>query len=290
MTTSVPTSEPSPLPTTEPLSAEGAALIDTGRAVDAIDLLRQAVATGEPSAVDLLARAYLDTANWGPAAEWLGQLVDSGEVRFAGRLGIALAGLGDAERAEEAFRLAIANGEIAASNDLAILLHQGDRTGEAVQVLTRAAEAGDPQAGGNLVALHLESGDTLSAIEAAEALADETRPDTVVALADVRTVQGRFDEAEAYYRRAGELGGLRAHTAYGQFLLATRADVAGAEIEFREAQRHAEPGWASTMGYFLLEAGRGEEARWYLQQAADTGDQDAMVALIELDGGDPTDD
>ena len=44
------------------------------------------------------------------------------------------------------------------------------------------------------------------------------------------------------------------------------------------------------MGYFLVDAGRADEARWYLQHAADTGDADAMSALIELDGGDPTDD
>jgi TPR repeat protein len=285
-----PMAEPSPLPTTEPLSAQGAALIDTGRAVDAVEVLRQAVAAGEPSAVDLLARAYLDSAAWQQAADWLGALVEQGEVRFAGRLGVALAALGDRERAEDAFRLAVAHGQIGASNDLAILLDEGDRLGEAVQVLARAAELGDPQAGANLVELLLESGDSLAAIEAAEAYADEARPDTIVALADVRAVQGRHDEAEAYYRRAAELGGLRAHTAYGQFLLAVRGDPAGAELEFREAQRHAEPNWASTMGGFLVEAGRAEEARWYLQHAADSGDVDAMRTLMELDGRDPTDD
>jgi hypothetical protein len=44
------------------------------------------------------------------------------------------------------------------------------------------------------------------------------------------------------------------------------------------------------MGYFLVDAGRREEARWYLQHAADSGDTDAMRTLIELDGGDPADD
>ncbi|WP_214407445.1 tetratricopeptide repeat protein [Pseudonocardia lacus] len=285
-----PLTEPSPMPLSEPLSAEGAALIDTGRAVDAVEVLRQAVAAGEPSATDLLVRAHLDSGAWQPLVDWLLPIVEEGEVRYAGRLGVALAALGDHERAEAAFRVAIANGQLSASNDLAILLRDQNRFGEVVQVLSWAASEGDPQAGANLVSLYLESGDTLAAIEAAEAYADETRPDTIVALADVRSVQERVDEAETYYRRAAELGGLRAHTAYGQFLLSARGDAAGAEAEFREAQRHAEPNWASTMGYFLVQAGRPEEARWYLQQAADSGDADAMTALIELDGGDPTDD
>jgi tetratricopeptide (TPR) repeat protein len=288
--TTDPIVEPSPLPTTEPLSAEGAALIDSGRAVDAVEMLLRAVAAGEPSAGDLLVRAFLDSGSWRQAADWMIPLVEQGEVRYAGRLGVALAALGDREGAEEAFRLAIASGEVGASNDLAILLRDEDRLGEALQVLARAAEAGDPQAGANLVELHLEAGDTLAAIEAAEAFADESRPDTLVALADVRAVQQRHDEAVAHYRRAAELGGLRAHTAYGQYLLATHGDIAGAEFEFREAQRHAEPGWAATLGTFLVDVGRPEEARWYLQQAVDSGDTDAVIALIELDGGDPSDD
>jgi tetratricopeptide (TPR) repeat protein len=306
MTTSVPTSEPepaapaapalveikepSPLPTTEPLSAEGAALIDTGRAVDAVELLVQAAAAGEPSAGDLLVRAYLDSGSWRQAADWMIPQVEQGEVRFAGRLGVALAAIGDHEGAERAFRLAISSGEMGASNDLAIMLADQERLGESVQVLVAAATAGDTQAGANLVSLYLEAGDTAAAIEAAEAYADENRPDTVVALADVRAAQGRYDEADGFYRRAGQLGALRAHTAYGQFLLTVRGDPDGAEAEFREAQRHAEPGWASMLGYFLVDAGRPEEARWYLQHAADSGDRDAVRVLIELDGGDASDD
>jgi tetratricopeptide (TPR) repeat protein len=283
-------SEPSPLPTVEPLSAEGAALIDTGRAVDAVDLLLQAAAAGEPSAPDLLVRAYLDNGAWRQAADWMIPQIEQGEVRFAGRLGVALAALGDHDGAEQAFRVAIGAGEVGAANDLAILLRDQDRLGESVQVLSRAVELGDSQAGANLVELYLEAGDTLAAIETAEAIADENRPDTVVALADVRTAQGLVDEAEGYYRRAGELGGLRAHTAYGQFLLSVRGDAVGAEAQFREAQRHSEPNWAATMGGFLVEAGRPDEARWYLQHAADGGDEDAVRVLIELDGGDPTED
>ena len=82
------------------------------------------------------------------------------------------------------------------------------------------------------------------------------------------------------------LGALRAHTAYGQFLLAALGDVDAAEREFVEARRHAEPGWAYTMGRFLVDVGRADDARAYLQVAADAGDRVAADLLAELDGED----
>jgi tetratricopeptide (TPR) repeat protein len=274
----------------EPLATQGAALIGAGRALDAIEVLRQAVAAGEPSAADLLVRAYLDSGSWRAAEEWLTPLVEQGHVRFAGRLGVALVELGERERAEDMLRLAVENGEVAAANDLAILMRDEGRLAEAVQVLAHAAAAGDQQAAANIVELHLEAGDLAAAVVAAEQYADENRPDTIVALADVRAQQGRADDAEGYYTWATRLGGLRAHTAYGQFLLAVRGDPARAEVEFRQAEQHAEPGWAYTLGRFLLDEGRADEARYYLQIAVDSGDTAAVAAMAELDGVDPTDD
>jgi tetratricopeptide (TPR) repeat protein len=273
----------------EPLTAEGSALLQAGRPLEAVDVLRQAVASGEPSAPDLLVRAYLDSGSWHAAAEWLGPLVAQGHVRFAGRLGVALVETGDRERAEEALRLAVESGEIAAANDLGILLRDEGRLAEGVLVLERAAEAGDPLAPANLVALLLEDGDLPGAAIAAERFVDPSRPDTVLALAEVRATQARLEEAEDLYREAGRLGALRAHTAYGLFLLSSRGDVDAAEREFVEARRHAEPGWAYTMGRFLLDVGRPDDARAYLQVAADSGDRVAADLLTELDG-DPADD
>lgn len=280
MTTPEPPREPN-----EPLSAEGAALIDTGYPREAVEVLRRGVAGGERAAPDLLVQAYLDSGSWRAAVEWLGPLVAEGHVRFAGRLGVALAEMGDRERAEEALRLAVDSGELAAANDLAILLRDGGRLAEAVLVLTRAADAGDPQAGANLVELRLEDGDLVHAVVDAEQQVDEAHPDTLVALADVRSLQERPDEAEELYRRAGELGALRAHTAYGQFLLAERGDAGAAEREFRDAGRHAEPGWAYTLGSFLVDDGRPDEARQFLQAAVDAGDRVAADLLADLDKG-----
>jgi len=273
----------------EPYSAEGAALIEAGYPLDAVELLRQAVAAGEPSGPDLLVRAYLESGSWHAAAEWLTPLVAAGYQRFAGPLGLALVEVGDRDRAEEMLRLAVDSGDLSAANDLAILLRDEDRGAEAVQVLVRAADAGEPFAGANLVELHLDAGNLLAAIGAAERYVDDSRPETLVALAEVRAQQEHLDEAERLHRRAGQLGALRAHTSFGRFLQVVRGDWAGAEREFREAERRAEPGWAYTLGRFLLDDGRPDDARGYLRLAADDGDNSAAEALIELDG-DPTDD
>ena len=292
------TSATSPLPDAPPstavalgrLSATGAALLEAGRTDEAVDVLRHALAAAEPGADDLLVRAYLDNGDWHVAVDLLLRLVAHGHVRFAGRLGVALARIGDIERAEEAFRLALEHGELAACNDFAILLAQENRLDEAVPLLERAAEAGDPQAAANLVELLYGCGDLRAALEAAERYADENRPDTVVALADVRAAYGRVGEAENLYRRAAVLGALRAHGAYGSFLLSVRGDAAAAEREFQEAARHDEPGWQFTLGRFLVDDGRPAEARPYVAAAAALGDDEAVTLLAEIDGEDPYDD
>ena len=272
------------------LSATGVAHLDAGRTDEAVDVLRHAVAAAEPGADDLLVRAYLDGGNWHAAADLMGRLVAHGHVRFAGRLGVALAQVGEVTRAEEAFLLALEHGELAACNDYAILLTQENRFDEAVPLLRRAADAGDPQAAANLVELLYESGDLRAALQIAERYADESRPDTVVALALVRAAAGRADEAEGLYRRAVQLGALRAHSAYGSFLLVVRGDAAAAEREFLEAARHDEHGWQFTLGQFLVDDGRAAEARPYVAAAAALGDNEAVRLLAEIDGEDPYDD
>lgn len=271
-------------------TADGLRLLDADRPADAIGVLRHALAAGEPGAADLLVRAYLDSGSWQACIDWLAPHVARGDLRFAGRLGVAYAELGDTGRAEETLRLAVDNGEVAAANDLAILLRDLDRMAEAVYVLTRAAEAGDEQAPANLVSLYLEAGELGAAVKTADKYADEARPDTIVALGDVRAAENQLDAAEQAYRRAIELGAVRAHTAYGLLLLAARGNVAGAEEQFREAQRHNEPGWAYTLGRFLVEDGRPDEAREYLAVAVGWGDRAAADLLDEIDGIDPADD
>jgi tetratricopeptide (TPR) repeat protein len=274
----------------ERLSARGAELLATGRPFDAVEVLRHAVAAGERAAPDLLVRAYLRTRSWHSCVRWLGPLVERGHVRFAGALGVALVQVGERGRAEEALRLAVGSGDVACANDLAILLRDEGRLQEAVQVLQRAAAAGDGQAAANLVAVLVEAGDLRAAIAAAEQHADPARPDTLVALADVRAEARRDDEAEELYRRARDGRAVRAHSAYGAFLWSVRGDTAAAEREFRAAAECEEPGWAGTLARFLLDEGRGDEARSCLERAAAEGDPEAALLLAELDGEDPTDD
>jgi tetratricopeptide (TPR) repeat protein len=274
----------------EPLTERGRDLLRRDLALDAVEVLRQAVAAGEPSSPDVLADAYLDSGSFHAAAEWLSLLVARGYVRFAGRLGVALAETGDRDGAEEALRLAIANGESAAANDLGILLRDMGRDAEAVQVLVRAADHGDGQAADNLVSFLLDADELVPAVAAAERYYDTSRPDTVVALADARAAARRDAEAEQLYRLADELGALRAHVAYATFLLATRADRSHAEHELREAVRHREPGASAALGVFLVEDGRVAEGRDQLVAGASSGDRAAAAALAELDGDDPDDD
>jgi TPR repeat protein len=280
----------SPLEPPDRLTAAGADLLEQGRVEEAVEVLRHAVAAGERGADDLLARVYLDGGDWHAAADMLGRLVAAGHVAFAGRLGAALAEIGDTDRAEFALRLAVDHGELAACNDLAILLSREGRLDEAVPVLVRAADAGDLQAAANLVELLYEAGDLRTATEVAERYADDSRPDTLVALADVRAAAGRVDEAESLYRRAVALGAVQGHTAYGTFLASVRGDPVRAEWELRAAVQDGEPGCAFTYGRFMVDEGRPAEAREHLATAAARGDAEAAALLAEVDGADPFDD
>ena len=277
-------------PTPGALTAQGSAFLDAGDPHAAVEVLRRAVAAGEPTAPDLLIRAYLESGHWHCVIDWLGPLVEQGAVQYAARLGVALAESGDVERAEAAFRRAVDAGEIAAANDLAILLHRQNRLAEAVRLLSDAAEAGDPQAGANLSSLLLEAGELGPADRAAQQWLDEARPDTLVALGDVRAAQGRDADAEQLYRRAIELGAVRAHTAYAGFLLDVRGNPGAAERELRAAAERGEPGWAANLGQFLLDDGRPDEAHDYLEVALDRGDESVEVALAEAAGEDPYED
>jgi hypothetical protein len=68
--------------TPEPLSSQGSQLLAAGMADEAVDVLRRAVASGEPSGPDLLAQAYLDSGDWHAAVDWLAPLVARGQVRL----------------------------------------------------------------------------------------------------------------------------------------------------------------------------------------------------------------
>jgi tetratricopeptide (TPR) repeat protein len=95
----------------------------------------------------------------------------------------------------------------------------------------------------------------------------------------VYELSGRLDEAEALYRRAVELGALRAHVRLGWFLRDARQDMAAAEGEFRLAWDNDEAGWGYELGSLLRDDGRTDEAVDVLRYASSWGDQDARELL-----------
>jgi tetratricopeptide (TPR) repeat protein len=255
---------------------------DHGRHREIVLLLRRAVAAGEWSAFGLLASAHLARGERREAVEVLTPAVMGGghHPELAGVLGEALAALGDYDHAEDAFLIGVDAGDPGAMNDYGVFLRDRGRTQEAAFALDRAARAGDDLAPLNLVALHLEElADPLTAEALAEQFHDESRPSTLVALADVRLASGRLDDAETLYRRATELGGACAHIYYGWFLQDRRGDLAAAEDFLRRAHEAGESGAAYHLGRFLHDAGRMDEALPWLEESAAGGDEEAEELL-----------
>jgi tetratricopeptide (TPR) repeat protein len=249
-----------------------------------VDLLRRALASGEPSAPGLLAHAHLDRGERLQAIEVLTPAVMARrESALAGLLGETLEAVGDHDGAEAAFLVGLDGGDPAATNDYGVFLRGRGRTQEAQYVLDRAVRLGDDLAPLNLVALHLEElDDPATATELAEGFLDEGRPATLLALADCRLAAGRVDDAADLYRRAAEAHAPCAHIYYGWFLRDRREDVAGAEEQLRRALEVREPGALFHLGRFLFDLGRLDEAQPHLEEAAWRGDPDA-AALLEAE-------
>ncbi len=266
-----------------PLTLRGARLRDEDRHDEALPVLRDAVAAGEPDAPRLLALTLIEIGDNEQGRDVLVEAVGGGRVELAGLLGDVADALGDSELAEASYRKAIEAGDPDALNDFAVFLRGEERYDEAIAVLNQAIAAGDSLAPGNLVSLYF---DDLEDLEIAERLGrqflDETKPSTYTALANVCALQQRLTEAEELHRKAIELKAPKAHINYAEFLWEERDDEAGAEAELRLAQDNDEPGWGYELGYFLSETGRDEEAREVLTQAASWGDLDAAELLEEL--------
>ena len=74
--------------------------IERGRPLDAVELLRQAVAAGEPSGARPARAGVPRERELARRRRVAGPAVAQGHVRFAGRLGVALVEIGERERAE----------------------------------------------------------------------------------------------------------------------------------------------------------------------------------------------
>jgi Tfp pilus assembly protein PilF len=275
----------------EPLCRRASERIEAGAPhEDTVLLLRRALATGEPSAPRMLADVHLDHGERSEAAAVLAAAVQHGLTDLAGLLGDTLADTGDHRGAEEAYLTGVDAGDVGTMNDYGVFLRSRGRHREAAWVLERAAAGGDDIAPLNLVGLHLEElADLPSARAVAERSLDESKPATLVALADVHLAEGNTDAAEDLLRRAAELGGGCSRTWYGWFLQDVRGDLAAAERELRAAVEAAEPGGAFHLGRFLVDTGRMEDARPLLEEAAFHGDGEA-AAILEREYWDVVDD
>lgn len=271
----------------EPLSHRARVLLDDDedRHDEAIEMLHRAIAAREPSAVGLLARAYLDRGDRYRTIELLTPRVRAGQDDLALQLADALASTGDVDRAEGAYRTAVRAGDVAAMNTFGVFLRHRGRLREAELLLRRAADAGDEMAVVNLVAVQWEShGDPRTALRTALDWADEARPSTLLGLGFIRAAMGQFDEAERTYRLAAKLGAYRGRIELALFLQEAREDLESAEAELQVAEKEQEPGWAVAYGQFLADVGRVAEARAYLEHAVHWGSLEAATIISELDG------
>ncbi|MFI9382106.1 tetratricopeptide repeat protein [Kutzneria sp. NPDC052558] len=268
----------------EPLTGRAAALRDEDRHDEAIALLRDAVAAGEPSAPEVLAYALMGSDRPRDALKVLKKVIKRGRTDLFSLLGSLASELGAARTADRAYREAIANGDLSALNDYGLFLRLEGRFAEAISVLSRSAEFGDDLAPGNLMALYLDKlDDPRAALEIGEKYLDPDKPAIYPALADVYATLGRLDDAEELFHRGVELDAPRIHQQYAWFLWLHRHDLAAAEREFWAAWDNDESGWGYALGYFLLDQGRTEEAKAILERGATWGDLNARQLLEELD-------
>src|SRR4051794_3139170 len=120
-------------PPDQPLTARGQQLIDSAedRHDEAIAVLRRAVAAREPSAPGVLARAYLDRGFRHEVIELLAPRVKAGRADLALQLADALVSIGSVEQAEQAYRIAVDDGDVGAMNTYGVFLRHRGRPGEA---------------------------------------------------------------------------------------------------------------------------------------------------------------
>ena len=236
----------------------------------------------------LLARAYLDGGAWHAAVDLMGRLVAHGHVRFAGAPG---------RRPGPRRRICPRRGGLPP--------RPGARRARGVQRLRDPAHPGEPvRRGGPAAPARCGRGRSAGRGEPGRAAVRVGR--SARRAADRGALRGRVatrhrrrarrcagrsrpcDEAERLYRRAGQLGALRAHSAYGVFLLEVRGDAAVAERELWEAARHGEHGWQSRWASSCSTTAA-PQARPYVAAAAARAITTPRP-LAEIDGEDPYDD
>ena len=212
-------------------------------------MLRQGVATGEPSAPRPAGPGLPGERQLARRRRVAGPLVAQGHIRFAGRLGLALAEIGDTRPRR---------GGAAAGRRLRGA-HRGQRPRDPAPRRRPARRGGAGARTRRRRRRPLRRGEPGGAAPGGgrpprrrstppNGTCDDRRPETLVALAEVRAQQHRADEAERLHRRAVQLGA-RARTPHTAGSCSRSGGTGrGRSASSGRPSGAAEPGWAYTLG------------------------------------------
>ncbi|MGW6496636.1 tetratricopeptide repeat protein [Nonomuraea angiospora] len=258
----------------------GEMLFHLGQDEAAESVLREALAKGEPDALDWLSDLFVETGRGAEAA-----LLQEQADRALRAATIWADAVGDRERAEAWYRKAVERGERGALNDFGSFLSEDDsRREEAEQLFRRAAEQGDALAFSNLGGMELDRGDPEAAaawLRRGLELGDQTGSTALLKLAAAEEQMGDTEAARALYDRAVTDGVPNAHVTRARFL-ADQGETEAAEADFRTGLEEDEEGAHYYYGEFLAANDRVDEAVGHLNQAVEDGSNAAheQLALI----------
>ncbi|MEO3795232.1 tetratricopeptide repeat protein [Nonomuraea sp. B10E15] len=247
-------------------------------------VLREALAAGEAEARDWLADLLVQTGRAVEAAQLMEQAVGH-EVAALRAATIWADAVGDRERAEEWYRKAVERGEPGALNDFGTFLSEDDsRQDEAEHLFRQAAEQGDALAFGNLGSLELDRGAPEAAVawlrRSLEA-EDQTGSTALLKLATAEAQLGNDDAARELYDRAVTERLAGAHVERATFLVERGEDEA-AEADFRAAVENDDEGARYYYGEFLVNNDRVGEAVDHLDRAVADGSDAAHETLAKI--------
>lgn len=242
--------------------------------------IEAAMRTGDVDELNALATTLGDAGQPERAAAVFRVAASFGDDVAFSNLGTALTQLGDLEGAVAAYRAAVELGFSEARVDLAMVLGElGEDLDVVDELLTAAADEGEPDAAHQLGLLRLRQDDVPGAIELLErAHAEEPSGTVADSLARGYRSAGRLDDAVRLWEEAGAAGYHEAHLGRA-FALEEAGRDDEAEAAFLAAIDNdvdvAAASWASA----LDRLDRPEEAIAVLRQAVERGEDSAMIDL-----------
>jgi Tfp pilus assembly protein PilF len=262
-------------------TGHGEMLFHLGEDEAAEAVLREALAKGEEEARDWLSDLLVQTDR-AVAAATLMEQADGHPLQALRAATIWADAVGDRERAEHWYRIAIDRGEPGALNDFGSFLSEDDsRQEEAELLFRRAAEEGDALAFSNLGGMELDRGDPEAAaawLRQGLEVQGQSGSTALLKLAAAEEQMGNTEAARLLYDRAAAEKVEGAQAARARFLADSGEDDA-AEAGFQAALAAGEEGAHYYYGEFLAGRGRIDEAVGHLDQAVEDGSTAAHEEL-----------